>query len=91
MGRPISLEFQWCLASTRRFGLREGTHLGPDHRTRLRPTHSPQNSSRRRTWCGVSAQRHGWEKEELRQAENVYRLALRLGISYEKLAQKWSQ
>ena len=31
----------------------------------------------------ASAQRHGWEKEKLRQAENIYQLALRLGISYE--------
>ena len=31
----------------------------------------------------ASAQRHGWGKEELRQAENIYQLALRLGISYE--------
>lgn len=31
----------------------------------------------------ASAQRHGWEKQELRQAENIYQIALRLGISYE--------
>ena len=31
----------------------------------------------------ASAQRHGWVEEKLRQAENIYQLALRLGISYE--------
>ena len=31
----------------------------------------------------ASAQRHGWETKDLRQAENIYQLALRLGISYE--------
>lgn len=31
----------------------------------------------------ASAQRHGWVKEKLCQAANIYQLALRLGISYE--------
>ena len=31
----------------------------------------------------ASAQRHGWAREKLCQAKNIYQLALRLGISYE--------